>query len=429
MKKIKLRAVLFFAFIFGLVAQISAQQMQDGFGFEIVDRRSITILWYEGDAETINIPGRIQGLPVTGIGDGVFADCGSLTSITIPASVRTIGDYTFRDCASLTDITLPSSVTSIGDRAFENCVSLISITLPPSVRSIGASVFGGCKSLTSISVDRQNSVYTSLDGVLFDKRIRTILVYPAGRRGGAYSIPASVTSIGNAAFVGCFNLTEITIPSSVTTIGDWAFFACDNLTSITLPSSVTTIGNYAFVGCNSFISITLPSSVISIGEEAFSFCGSLTDITIPSSVISIRINAFRGCTSLTNIAVDRQNPSYASVDGVLFDKNMRTIIVYPDGKNAEIYSIPSSVMFIGPYAFMDCIGLKSVTIPSSVTSIGDGAFSWCNSLTNVIIPPSVTSIGEHAFYACNSLMSITLSRRTRVGGDAFPRSAQIIYKD
>jgi hypothetical protein len=131
---------------------------------------------------------------------------------------------------------------------------------------------------------------------------------------------------------------------------------------------------------------------------------------------------------LTSILVDNRNPSYASIDGVLFDKNIRTLIIYPRYKNQSSYVIPSSVTSIEDYAFFKCSYLTSVTIPSSVMSIGDLAFFECN-LTSVTIPSSVTSIGDYAFSYCDSLTSVTLSRRTQVGEDAFPETARIVYSD
>jgi len=147
-----------------------------------------------------------------------------------------------------------------------------------------------------------------------------------------------------------------------------------------------------------------------------------TSITIPSSVRSIGRDAFGGCRGLTTITVDNRNPAYASLDGALFDKNIRTLIRYPIGRNQRTYVIPSSVTSIGDYAFISS-SLTSVTIPSSVTSIGDRVFSNCSSLTSVTIPSSVTSIGEGAFSNCYSLTSVTIpSSITSIGNWAFVSS-------
>ena len=337
----------------------------DGLEYEVVNGRSVTITEYNGSATTINIPAQIQGLPVTAI-----------------------RDFAFVDCESLTNITIPSSVMSIGDSAFS-----------------GYAAAQGCNNLTSFTVDNRNPSYASIDGVLFDKNIRTLIRYPEGRKQRTYVIPSSVTTIKDSAFYGC-SLASVTIPSSVTSIGDRAFYVCISLTNVTIPSSVT-----------------------SIGDETFAYCNSLTSIAIPSSVTSIGDYTFHSCSSLTSITVDNRNHSYASIDGVLFDKNIRTLIYYPIGRSQSTYVILSSVTSIGDWAFGYCGSLTSITIPSSVTSIGDETFAYCSSLTSVTIPSSVTTIGRLAFDGCRSLTSITLSRRTRVGEDAFPKTARISYRD
>ena len=371
-----------------LVINDDYNTLPDGLELEIVDGRSITITGYTGDATTLNIPAQIKDLPVTEIGEGAFTGCESLTSVTIPSSVTVIGDRAFAGCESLTSVTIPSSVTAIGEGAFSDC-----------------------SSLTNIAVDSRNPAYTSINGVLFDKSIRTIITYPVGKTARTYTIPSSVTEIGDSAFGACSNLTSVTIPSSVTYIGEGAFYGCSSLTSVTIPSSVTIIDWGAFSDCSSLTSVTIPSSVTSIGESAFSSCSSLTSITIPSSVTSIGAVAFADCSSLTNITVDSRNPAYASIDGVLFDKRIRTLISYPVGKTARTYTIPSSVTEIGNGAFYGCSSLTSVTIPSSVTAIGAVAFADCSNLTSVTIPSSVTYIGEVAFRDCSSLTSITVDNR------------------
>ena len=337
----------------------------------------------ESASGAITIPSEIDGKPVTSIGDDAFFWCDSLASITIPNSVTSIGKGAFHNCTGLTSITIPNSVTSIGAWAFYNCPGLTSITIPNSVTSIGDKAFGGCTGLTSINVASDNNYFSSNNGVLFNKKKTELIGYPAGKSQTSYTIPNSVTSIGDGAFYGCTGLTSITIPNSVTSIGEWAFYNCPGLTSITIPNSVTSIGACAFDSCTGLTSITIPDSVTSIRGSAFIGCTGLTSITIPNSVTSIGAGAFDGCTGLTSINVTSGNNYYSDNNGVLFNKKKTELIRYPEGKSQTSYTIPNSVTSIGRGAFEDCSGLTSITIPNSVTSIRYGAFWGCTGLKDV----------------------------------------------
>ena len=267
------------------------------------------------------------------------------------------GDYN----KAIKTVKIQNGVTSIGDYAFDNCTSLTSI-----------------------------------------------------------EIPSGVTSIGDGAFAYCTSLTSIEIPSGVTSIRDHAFDNCTSLTSIEIPSGVTSIGNSAFKNCTSLASIEIPSSVTSIGNEAFAYCTNLTSIEIPSGVTSIENYAFSNCTSLNSINVDKDNQSYSSEDGILFDKEKKKLITYPAGKKEKEYNIPSSVTSIGAGTFYGCRSLTRIEIPSSVTSIECLAFYGCTSLTSIEIPSSVTRIAAQVFYGCTSLTSIEIpSSVTSIGMWAF----------
>ena len=161
---------------------------------------------------------------VTSIGFAAFGSCTNLTRIEIPSSVTRIGSSAFHSCTSLTRIEIQSSVTSIKIEggAFAYCTSLTNIEIPSGVTSIG-NAFYGCTSLNSINVDKDNQLYSSEDGILFDKVKTKLITYPAGKKEKEYNIPSGVTSIGGWAFYGCTSLTRIEIPSSVTSIGGYAF--------------------------------------------------------------------------------------------------------------------------------------------------------------------------------------------------------------
>ena len=182
-------------------------------------------------------------------------------------SVTSIGESAFNSCERLTFVTIPNSVTSIGVLAFSFCSNLTFVTIPNSVINIENGPFTACINLKTIIVGADNPNYCSMDGVLFNKDKTQLIQYPGGKQ-GAYSIPSSVTSIGDEAFYLCLGLTSIDIPNSVTSIGIYAFTACMNLTSVVIGNGVKEIRRGTFVYCP-LKSITIGTGIRKISLDAF----------------------------------------------------------------------------------------------------------------------------------------------------------------
>lgn len=273
---------------------------------------------------SLAIPDTFNGLPVTHIASEAFSYCASLTFVTLPGTVTTIGEYAFAWCDSLASVTIPDGVTTIGDFAFYSSDSLMSVMLPQSVSNIGVGVFSGCSLLTSIDVALANAHYASQDGVLFNKGLTSLIQAP-GAITGEYTIPDSVTSVGDYTFYKCDSLTRVIIGNSVTSIGERAFSYCDSLTHVTMGNSVRSIGDWAFSSCGLLASVELPDSVTRIGSQSFSWCTSLASVTIGNSLTDIGDWAFYKCELLTDV------------------------------------TLPQSITNIGNYAFSSCDALTSVT--------------------------------------------------------------------
>ena len=391
----------------------------------------VTRGYYSGD---VVIPAEVSHdggtYRVTTIGDYAFQSCSSLTSVSMP-SVTTIGDDAFGNCDGLTSVEMPS-VTTIGDYAFYYCSALTSVSMP-SVVTIGEDAFYTCSSLTSVSMPSATTIGD--DAFEYCSTLTSV------------EMPA-VATIGEYAFYGCSALTSIYLPASCTSIDGNPFSGCDALkeivvdednpnfsshdgvlydknvetllacpgskSSIDTPSSVTTIGDCAFYGCSALTSVSMPE-VTRIGEGAFYSCSALTSIYLPASCTSIDGNPFSGCDALKEIVVDEDNPNFSSHDGVLYDKNVETLLACPGSKSS--IDTPSSVTTIGDEAFGACSALTSVEMPE-VTTIGDYAFNFCSSLTSISMP-SVTTIGGYAFYECSSLTSISMPEVKTIGDSAF----------
>jgi hypothetical protein len=251
---------------------------------------AITITGYTCTNGVVTIPNCINGLRVTSIGTGAFQNCANLTSVSIPNSVTNIGDWAFDQCISLANLTIGTNVTSIGAVAFNECLSLANVTIPnsvssiagqafsfcysltnvtigKSVASIGEEAFYWCSSLTVITVDPQNTNYSSVDGVLFNKSQTALIQYPISKAGTSYTLPNSLTNIGDYAFADC-NLTSVMIPNNITSIGVEAFYECSSLTNVMIGNSVTSIEEWAFAGCG-LTSVYFKGNAPNLGYNAF----------------------------------------------------------------------------------------------------------------------------------------------------------------
>ena len=236
---------------------------------------------------------------VTSIGNSAIYGCERLTAITIPNGVKNIGRYAFCNCTGLTDITIPNSVISIGGGAFGSCRSLTDVVIPDSVTSIGGNPFSGCWNLTSVQVAQGNPAYIEEDGILFSKD-KSQLILCLTNRTGSYSVPSSVTVIGDSAFYGCRALTNIVIPNGVTSIGAEAFYFT-SLGSVVIPDSVTSIGGFAFGDCGGLDSVTIGKNVTTIVEWTFARCISLEKVVISSNLTTIKYCAFDECSALKDV--------------------------------------------------------------------------------------------------------------------------------
>lgn len=186
---------------------------------------------------------------VTAIGEEAFKQCFELHNITLPNSIKTLEQLAFYNCLNLENIDLPTSVTKIGYFAFGACHSLKSMFIPKSVTDLGYAAFSECESLTSFSIDSENPVYKFENSMLLTKDNTTLVSYMGDKSLTKVTIPSTIKTIFNRAFVYCDWLTEVVIPNSVTTIGERAFSVCSALADVVLPNSIKRIEMFAFEEC------------------------------------------------------------------------------------------------------------------------------------------------------------------------------------
>ncbi len=275
---------------------------------------------------------------------------------------------------TFTSVIIGEGVTNIDEHAFDSFYNLKTITIPSTVFDIEKNAFNGCTSLQSIEVLGNNIHYASIDGVLYSgTTMDTLIHYPAGKADKSYYVFQFVKHIEDNAFFWASNLEEVTL--------------CDGLISI---------GDYAFDMCESLKSIHIPSTVSEIGEGAFSWCYDLESITVGA-----------------------QNTKYTAVNGVLYTKDMETLLLYPAKKAATSFTIPDTVKVIAADAFWCAENLTNVIFNESLETIGHGAFH-ASSITSFIPGDNLKEIGGGAFQNCMYLSTILLPDGIeKVGASAF----------
>ena len=299
----------------------------------------------------------------------VFQNCTQLTSVTLPAGLKTIGAYVFDNCPLLETITydgseqnaLPATVTVVGNYTFRGCAALEELDIS-GVKTAGTYLFQNCSSLESIVL---GSNLTSLPNYMFSGCSSLLSVDLS-----------SVKTLGTYMFQNCSSLEEVTLGSDMTALSNYAFDGCSSLTSINL-ESIKTIGTYCFQNCKALRTVELPEAT-SVGNYAFYGCSELTTAKLPA-VTSLGTNSFRECVKLSNVQLNME---------------LKTIpnSAFRYCKALETIQLPNALETIDTYAFRES-GLIRIEFPALLTSVDFSAFGYCYNL-ELIVAPNV----EGGFY-------------------------------
>ncbi len=312
-------------------------------------------------------------------------------------------------------VVIEEGVTDIAPHAFSQLPNAKTIIIPSSVKAIGHQAF---------------------EGSGFQKII----------------IPDSVTSIEEAAFICCFDLESVQLPRNMKAIPDAMFGTCRSLKEISIPQTVKTIGECAFTYCENLEKVNWEgkSKLQKIGREAFAICN-IKKLTIPALVKKIES---AGVSGTHFIQVEKNNKHFKSKKGVLFSRDGKTLVCYPNKKKGSTYKIPKGVKTIGSYSFSsndgwgdDNLYLKKLTMPDSVTVVKKGAFdgakklktvrfskklkrieedAFCCYLTSIKLPSSVEYIGEHAFTCDEMKGTIVIPKNVKnIGYRAFTNAHHV----
>ncbi len=339
-----------------------------GLIYAIGENSEATLIGYNHQPDgVLVIPSLVNGYPVTLIDSAVFRDCDNITELVVSEGIREICNDAFSDCGNLEKVTLADSVITIGATAFENCINLKEVKLSDKLETIGQYAFNCCSELTSISFpDSLNAIGAS--AFAYCEKIPSII------------LPDGLTAIGENAFLCCYSLTEVAIPDSVTFLGQNAFHSCHNLEYAEIGSGLTNIHTNTFSGTNlKTYKISPDNPQYSNDEHGVLFNKDKTQIIsypcgkteskyeIPASVTQATAIAFHGCSNLKAITVNEENEHYASVDGVLFSKDLSALVFRPKGMNSNIFVIPDTVTTVLTGAIVTTDNFRYLSIPKTVT--------------------------------------------------------------
>ena len=220
-------------------------------------------------------------------------------------------------------------------------------------------------------------------------------------------IPSSYTHIGDYIFSGCTNLESVTLNEGLGTIGMYCFQNCSKLTTVAFPNSLKTINSYAFYGCTGITTFTYDhdnTNLEFVGNGAFRLT-KITSFYIPKTATSF-YETFISVTQLQEVVVDEENPNYSSENGVFYNKNKTTLLIYPQGKTDETFVMPNTVTTAGDYSLQNTY-IKNLTFSSALKSFG--GYNYCLSLETVDFNNwKVDALQSYAFSRMNNMTEITI---------------------
>ena len=421
------------------VTASAATYDSDPNNFEFSYNRSdmtASVTKYKGDSEYVEIPSMVNGYKVDSIGN-IFRDNYKLKGVIIPDTVDYVSRGIFSGCVSLTDVDLGKGITKISSGMFYNCKSLESLTIPEQIEEFEyipyidgdyyRRPFDGCTSLKKLYLKAKDissisylnlpsltniviastvdslpndafSGYNYIENVTFENGL---MVLPDSCFKNCTSLknitlPDSMMSVGKSAFENCFNLKSVTFSENLNTIADSAFKGCSSIENLSFNKNLREIGNNAFEECSSVKNVTFNDSLNTIGESAFNNCTSIEKAELSSSVSSLGENSFAGCTGLKNVTLSEKLKYISSG-------------AFSGCSSLESIDLPDNITKIGSSSFLDCTALQNVKIGKNTTSIENYAFSGCSSLKNIEIPANVKYIWWAAFEDCTNLSSVKLN--------------------
>lgn len=455
--------------LFTLLALLCAIGARADYPAESYQLKGTCLVKWLGNEQEIDFTSDAKLRQVTEIAPNAFAYKGNIQRIVLPASLRKIGFNAIYECAGLTEIVFAEGLEEIASEAFYRCPQLQTLRLPASVKSIGEAFVVNCKGITSYQLAGTNGYYKVVDGVLYNAAGTTLIAYPSAASGKSFTIPESVTRVGDYAFAYSQNLKSIkfskkltemgrkaffeskalagsiTIPGTIRVVADSAFYLCNYITEVTFEEGIEVIGKYAISHCASIEKVSMPSTITELGESCFSFMNSLLEfrnhMTTPIQgrmiftdtkkynatlyVPAKSVEAYKAQTTTWNNfknTLPLEDNSQINPTSYKLEDEGRTLVSW-SGPETDIDmsqdKVLNRVRTIKAFAFLNK-DVKRVVLPEALETIEEGAFQNCEDLAEVVTNKLLRSIGSRAFWNNFALKSFTFPQSIeKVASDAF----------
>ena len=322
------------------------------------------------------------------IGNSTFQGMSSLEAIVIPNNVTTMGTYAFADDKKMLSAKLSTSCPWLKEGLFSNCDTLQTITIPSVVTRMDKKMFAYCKSLSNVNfedgtdlIDMGYGASSENYGLFRDCPVETLYL----GRWLSYNTEDSIRS----PFYHIAALKNLTFGKNVSVVDKFMFSYCTGLEEVYLPDNITSVGLWGFRGCTALKTVRLSEKLSQVADYGFSECKSLDNVVFPASMTSVADNSFSNCTSLKTLDLG----SSLMIIGPSAFENDSTL---------QGIEIPETLYGLGVASFKNCVSLPNVCI-KSISSVGKQAFQGCTGLKWVSLSAKTTSLGEDSFDGCSNI--------------------------